>query len=307
MSWRHRDRPTRAANARGNRSLAKMFYHLKKLVTNALGLDIAGRTLAVRPDDTFVISYPRSGNTWTRFLIANLLHPDEPVTFLNIGRLVPDAEIQSNHYMRRVGSPRVIKSHSYFDPRYPRVIYIVRDPRDVAPSEYDLLRKYRRIEDGYPLERFIGDFLTGSGAVASAGWGTWGENVASWALARGAKPGFLLVRYEDLKAHPEQEVARLAKFLGVEPSPPLLQTTLDRSSAERMREMEKTQGNQWGSSQYKNRRTDIPFVRTASVGEWTKNLGMESVAKIESAWGHIMAQLGYELVTRKSPQHEESR
>jgi len=104
-----------------------------------------------------------------------------------------------------------------------------------------------------------------------------------------------------------QEVARLAKFLGVEPSPPLLQTTLDRSSAERMREMEKTQGNQWGSSQYKNRRTDIPFVRTASVGEWTKNLGMESVAKIESAWGHIMAQLGYELVTRKSPQHEESR
>ena len=102
-----------------------MMYSLKKLWKNALGTDIAGRTLAVRADDTFIISYPRSGNTWTRFLIANLMHPHEPVTFANIERLIPDAEAQSSRYMRRTPSPRMIKSHSYFDPRYPRVIYIV--------------------------------------------------------------------------------------------------------------------------------------------------------------------------------------
>src|SRR5437660_7753546 len=100
-----------------------------------LGLHHPGRNLDVFDDDVFVVSYPRSGNTWTRFLIANLLHPEEPATFLNIGRLVPDAEVQSSRYMRGIPSPRVIKSHTYFDPRYPRVIYIVRDPRDVAPSE----------------------------------------------------------------------------------------------------------------------------------------------------------------------------
>lgn len=270
-----------------------MFYSVKKLITNALGLDIAGHTLAVRPDDTFVVSYPRSGNTWTRFLIANLLYPEQPATFLNIGRLVPDAEVQSSRYMRGIPSPRMIKSHTYFDPRYPRVIYIVRDPRDVAPSEYDLLRKYRRIDDSYPLERFVEDFVAGTGSLASAGWGTWGENVASWALARGARPGFLLLRYEDLKASPKQELGRIAAFLGINPSPERLQTALDRSSADRMREMEKTQDKHWGSTQNKNKRSDIPFVRTASVGGWTARLGAESIAKIEAAWGHIMALLGY--------------
>jgi len=281
-----------------------MIYSVRRLLKNALGLDLAGRTLAVRPNDTFVVSYPRSGNTWTRFLIANLLHPQEPATFVNIGRLVPDAEAQSSRYMRGVPSPRTIKSHSYFDPRYPRVIYIVRDPRDVALSEYDLLRKYRRIEDSYALERFIGDFVAGTGPLTSAGWGTWGENVASWALARGARPGFLLLRYEGLKARPEQELTRIAKFLGIDASPELLKAALDRSSADRMRELEKTQDKDWGSTQYKNKRSDIPFVRTAVAGGWKGKLPPELVAEIESAWGSIMSHLGYELVTGKADSAE---
>ena len=273
-----------------------MMYSVKKLWKNALGLDIAGRTLAVRADDTFIISYPRSGNTWTRFLIANLMHPGEPVTFANIERLIPDAEAQSSRYMRRVPSPRMIKSHSYFDPRYPRVIYIVRDPRDVALSYYDFSRKYRQIEDSYPLERYIEDFTTGH--LLSADWGTWGENVASWVYARGARPGFLLLRYEDMKAHPDHELARIAEFLGIPASPELLRAAIERSSADRMREMEKTQGENWVTT--KDKRSDIPFVRTASVGGWKTNLQTEPVAKIEARWGNIMAQLGYELVTRKA-------
>ena len=266
-------------------------YSVKKLFKNALGIDIAGRTLAVRPDDTFIVSYPRSGNTWTRFLIANLLHPQTPVTFAEIERLIPDAEAQSSRYLRAIPSPRMVKSHSYFDPRYPRVIYIVRDPRDVALSYYDFSRKYRHIDDSYPLERYIDNFVTGQ--LGSSEWGTWAENVASWVYARGARPGFLLLRYEDMKARPERELIRIAEFLGVNPSPELLQTTLERSSAERMREMEATQGKDWVTT--KNKRTDIPFVRTASVGGWKTKLETDSVARIESAWGHIMAQLGYEL------------
>jgi hypothetical protein len=273
-----------------------MMYSVKKLWKNALGTDIAGRTLAVRADDTFVISYPRSGNTWTRFLIANLLRPQEPVTFADIEQLIPDAEAQSSRYLRGIPSPRTIKSHSYFDPRYPRVIYIVRDPRDVALSYYDFSRKYRQIEDGYPLERYLEDFT--SGHLLSAGWGTWGENVASWVYARGARPGYLLLRYEDMKARPEQQVTRIAEFLGIPASPEQLRTAIERSSADRMREMEKTQGKDWITT--KDKRSDIPFVRTASAGGWKTKLPRESVAKIEAKWGHIMAQLGYELVTRKA-------
>ena len=270
-----------------------MMYGVKKLLKNALGMDIAGHSLSIRDDDTFIISYPRSGNTWTRFLIANLIHPQEPVTFANIERLIPDAEAQSNRYMRGVASPRMIKSHRYFDPRFPRVIYIVRDPRDVALSYYDFSRKYRQVEDSYPLGRYIEDFTTGH--LLSADWGTWGENVASWVYARGARPGFLLLRYEDMKVNPEPELKRVAEFLGISTSQELLRTAIERSSADRMREMEKTQGKNWVTT--RDKRSDIPFVRTASVGGWKTNLQEESVAKIEARWGHIMAHLGYELVT----------
>jgi hypothetical protein len=272
-----------------------MMYSVEKLFKNVLGLDIAGHDLAVRAEDTFIVSYPRSGNTWTRFLVASLLHPQEPVTFSNIERLIPDAEAQSNRYMRRAPSPRIIKTHSYLDPRYPRVIYIVRDPRDVALSYYDFSRKYRHFEDSYPLDRYIGDFVHGR-LISAAGWGTWGENVASWVFARGARPGFLLLRYEDIKARPERELTRLADYFGIAATPELLRTTMDRSSADRMRELEKTQGKDWVST--KNRRDDIPFIRTAVTGGWKNKLSPESVAEIEAAWGNIMAQLGYELVTR---------
>jgi len=271
-----------------------MIYGIKRVLKYALGRDIAGRTLAVRPDDTFIVSYPRSGNTWTRFLVANLLHPQGAVSFANIERLVPDVEAQSSRYMRGIPSPRTIKTHSYFDHRYPRVIYIVRDPRDVALSYYDFSRKYRHIEDRYPLERYIEDFVRGR--LISADWGTWGENVASWAFARGARPEFLLLRYEDMQAYPERELTRLAEFLRIGASPELVRTTLERSSADRMREMEKTQGKDWVST--KDKRSDIPFIRTASAGGWKSQMRAESVAVIESAWGNIMAQMGYELVTR---------
>lgn len=61
-------------------------YGVKKL----FGLNRGGRNFPVYPDDRFLVSYPRSGNTWTRFLIANLLSPDLEVSFLNIDHLIPD-------------------------------------------------------------------------------------------------------------------------------------------------------------------------------------------------------------------------
>src|ERR1700733_13391253 len=173
-----------------------MIYGLKTVMQYLLGTDRANRSFAVRADDTFVVSYPRSGNTWTRFLIANLVHPQREVTFANIEQLIPDTSSQSNRALKRTSSPRIIKTHQYFDHRYPRVIYIVRDPRDVVLSYYDFQRKYRQIQDGYPIEQYVEDFV--SGRINSRDWGTWGENVASWIATRSNNDKFLLLRYEDM-------------------------------------------------------------------------------------------------------------
>lgn len=271
-----------------------MIYGLKSVFRYLTGTDIAGRSLAVFPDDTFIVSYPRSGNTWTRFLIANLLHPEEPATFANIERLLPDSEAQSSRYLRSVRRPRVIKSHQYFDPRFPKVVYIMRDPRDVALSYYDFQRKYRQIEDGYPLTSYVSDFV--NGRLISKTWGTWGENVGSWLAARSGSDRFLALRYEDMKADTLSELKRIAAFFGVDLSPERTATVIELSSADRMRELEKTQGKDWVST--KDKRSDIPFVRSATSGGWKTKLPGSSVAEIEKSWGTLMQSLGYQLTTR---------
>jgi hypothetical protein len=270
-----------------------MIYGIKVIITYFLGTDKAERNFRVYPDDTFLVSYPRSGNTWTRFLIANLVHPDKPVSFTNIERLIPDTSSQSNRALKRTPRPRIIKTHEYFDHRYPRTIYIVRDPRDVALSYYDFQRKYRQIADAYPLDRYVDDFVCGR--LISADWGTWAENVASWVYTRGNRKEFLLLRYEDMIKDTASELLRIAAFLGIEADPQRLQGAVERSSADRMRELEKSEAGQWVAT--KKHRQDIPFVRVATSGGWKASLPQSCVQQIEAAWGDLMTTLGYELTT----------
>ena len=99
-----------------------------------LELAAPGRRVTVFPDDTFLVSYPKSGNTWVRFLLANLIHPNEKVSFSNINRLLPAPGVLSKRFLRTLPRPRILKSHEPFDARFKKVIYLVRDPRDVAVS-----------------------------------------------------------------------------------------------------------------------------------------------------------------------------
>ena len=270
-----------------------MIYGIKVAVKYLLGIDKAERNFRVYPDDTFLVSYPRSGNTWTRFLVANLVYPHENVSFLNIEKLIPDTSSQSRRAIKRTPRPRLIKTHQYFDHRYPKIIYIVRDPRDVALSYYDFQRKYRQVADGYPLESYVDDFV--GGRLGSSDWGTWGENVASWIYTRGGREEFLLIRYEDMLKDTVSELARVARFLGMAPEPSVLRRAAELSSADRMRELEKLEQDQWVST--RKRRSDIPFVRIAKAGGWKTSLPDPCVRQIESAWGSTMSFLGYPLVS----------
>ncbi len=273
-----------------------MLYGIKVVFKYLVGRDQAGRNFAVFPDDTMVVSYPRSGNTWTRFLVANLLHPGEEVTFANIERLIPDTSSISNRALKRIPRPRVIKSHEYFDHRYPKVIYIVRDPRDVALSYYDFQRKYRQVEDAYPLEKYVDDYV--NGRLVSASWGTWGENVASWVSTRERSDRFLLLRFEDMLKDTSLELARIAQFLGGSVTAEKLQRAIANSSSGHMQQLEKEQQDQWIAT--KKHRKDIPFVRVAKRN-WRTDLPERSVQQVEAAWGDLMISLGYPLVTDRVP------
>ena len=271
-----------------------MIYGIQHVAKYLLGKDLAGRNFLVYPDDTMVVSYPRSGNTWTRFLIANLLHPETEANFLNVEVMVPDTTTISSRALKRTPRPRVIKTHEYFDHRYPRVVYIVRDPRDVVLSCYNFQRKYRQIDDAYPLDNYVEDFLAGRSTERA--WGTWGENVASWISTRGGDSSFLLVRFEDMLQNTTEELKRVGDFLGVPTTPAILEQSVTRSSADRMREIEKQQQDQWVGS--RTHRKDIPFVGSARSGGWKAQLPESGVRRIEAAWGNLMTSVGYDLAAK---------
>jgi hypothetical protein len=250
------------------------------------------RDITIFPDDVFLTSYPRSGNTWTRFLVGNLVYQTEPVTFLTVERLVPDMYKSSDRALRNLARPRILKSHECFDPRYKKVIYIVRDPRDVAVSNYHWELKLRSVRDGFPIEDFVPRWME------PQFWpriGSWGDHVTSWLSTRQGNKGFLLLRYEDLKKDPQRALAQVAEFLGIEPSVERLNRAVDLSSAENMRKLEKQESAQWVATTLT--RQDKPFVRNATSGGWKAVLPEQTVAYIEKHWGHLMRNLGYELVT----------
>lgn len=255
-----------------------------------LGIHRPGRELIILPDDTFLVSYPKSGNTWARVLIANLLSPGKPADFRAINELVPDPSSETKRHFMRMPRPRVIKSHFVFDPRYPRVIYIVRDPRDVVISEYHYQRKTRNIDDHYPIEEYVHRFIAGETYPEN---GSWGEHVNGWLAARDGNPRFLLVRYENLLSDPVDELARIAAFLNIVATPQRLAEIVSLSSADRMRDLEARQSD--ASSLMKGSRKDVAFVRSAKSGGWKAELPQACVTQIESAWGEIMKRLGYEL------------
>ncbi|HEY4842762.1 MAG TPA: sulfotransferase domain-containing protein [Terriglobales bacterium] len=269
-----------------------MIKHLIAGIQRGLGLHRPGRSLLILPDDIFLVSFPKSGNTWTRFLLANLRFPNEPATWANINRLIPDPTGTAKRDFDRLPRPRIIKSHECFDPRYPRVIYIVRDPRDVVLSQYHYHRKIRKLDDESPLEQFVTRFLAGE----TCPHGSWGQNVATWLYTSEASPRFLLLRYEDLVADTARELTKVATFLQLTAAPEQIALAVERSSADRMRQMEKKQTDK--NDLVKGSRKDLSFVRAAGSGGWRSELPAPMVARIEAAWGPLMQRLRYELSTQ---------
>jgi len=275
-----------------------MLLRIGYVLNYALGLDIAGRTVAKFPDDEFLVAYPGSGGPWLRGLIGNLMDPEHLVTSANILQRVPDLYHQSRHGFRRMARPRVIFSHECYDADcHGPVVYLVRDPRDVAVSIYQQRRGGATHADSQTIEHFVSTDFTRTDQY-QGGWaedfsgvikqnygfvylsrlreeflGTpacWGENVMSWLGARGEDPERLLtVRYEDLFAHPEDVLERISEFLGL------------RSSVEKIRAAVQV-SRECATAEWPQR-----------PGKWETDLPASAVDEIESAWGQLMLFFGY--------------
>jgi hypothetical protein len=273
-----------------------MFYWwaAKLAFKNLTGSAIASRNLEIFPDDVFLVSYARSGSTWMRFLVGNLVHPNDPVTFASLEKKMPEIYLNTKKALDNHPRPRILTSHEPFDPRYKKLIYIVRDPRDVALSYYHLQVKLRRFEEEYTIGQFLPRFFAGEFDTA----GSWGENVGSWLVARGNTSGFLFLRYEDVLTNTVQELSKIASFLGVNADPERVERAVELSSADRMRSLEKKEPEGW--KLLRGSRNDKSFVRLAASGGGLRELPESAITAIESEWGPIMQELGYPLHTART-------
>ena len=260
---------------------------INKLFDKLLGRK-RGRAITVYPDDRFIVSYPRSGNTWLRFLISNLVNPDGEIGFGNIDEYIPGIYKIHDRDLRRVHRPRILKSHEYYHPAYRKVIYLVRDPRDTAVSNYFYLQKIRKLSANLSIDEYIDFFIAGSGYS----YGSWGEHAGGWLGAWQGTPDFLLLRYEDLHEKPLDELAKVAQFLGLRSDPAILEQAIQKSTLNRMRQSEMENRHDWKAMRAS--RQDLLFVRNGLMNHWKTVLSAESAAKIDSAWENQMILLGYE-------------
>jgi len=81
----------------------------------------------------------------------------------------------------------------------------------------------------------------------------------------------------------------------VDAAPERLKRAIDLSSAENMRKLERKESGKWVATTLT--RQDKPFVRNATSGGWKTVLPPRTVAYIETHWGQLMRDLGYELAT----------
>ncbi len=248
---------------------------------------VAWRHRGLRPTDAFLVSYMRSGQTWTRMMLGELLSGAE-VDFDTYQLAVPMIGTQSGVAGFPPGGRRIIASHEplhRWSARYPKVVMLIRDGRDVALSLYhDLIARGR-------LSGSFDDFLVAHLAGKYGGHGRWDEHIRDWSASPQARAGNLLsVRYEALLEEPLEQIREIARFLNLPHDDDTLQTAIEHNRVERMQTKERESDD---LAQIRDASKGGMFVRGAHSGGREQYFTPENEARFERAFGGIMRELGY--------------
>ncbi len=268
----------------------------------------------------WLASYPKSGNTWLRVFLHNLLrNPDRP---WDINKISSFSTGDSNAELYKPFDPRpateytvkdiarmrplvqaaltqasrdnvFVKTHNALveDHGYPAInlevtagtIYVVRSPLDVAISYAHHM--------ALPIDKMI-EIMAEKGArtginetVVSEKTSSWSENVASWTAT--PHPALHVVRYEDLHAEPLKTFGGIARFLGLKPPRERLDKAIKMSSFKVVQEQERRHGFLEKSPMSER------FFRVGTADQWREVLTPEQVACIVGDHREQMARFAY--------------
>jgi hypothetical protein len=232
------------------------------------------------------VSYPKSGSTWARFLFTHALTGRE-TDFDAVRDVVPPLarKRRAPELLGRGG--RLLRSHEplrwFHAPAGTKVVYLVRDGREIAASYLRHLRREGRY--GGPPHIFVSDFVRGR----VDGYGSWVRHVTDATDA--TRRGILLVRYEELRRSTESELQRVLEYLGVDVPSEAVRAAVLANSKERMRSKE--------ASSVLLRERSVPgaasFVQPDDVEPWHAMFDPSDVERLTEALRPGLATLGYPL------------
>jgi hypothetical protein len=243
--------------------------------------------------DIVIVSFGKSGRTWLRVMLSRLYqvkHKLSPRALIGFDNL---------HYMNRA-IPKVFFTHDNYIKDYTghinskadfyahKVVLLARDPRDVAVSQFfqwqyrmkpnkKILNKYPGESSEVPMFGFVMDPDAGLPKII--------DFMNLWADERSQMKGFFLLRYEDLRARPEQTLRSLLEFMATPGTDAEIREAIEFSSYENMKKMEqkKTFWLSGGRMVPKDRDNPNTYkVRRAKVGGYRDYFDDAQVAQIEA-------------------------
>ena len=176
----------------------------KYLVSKYLETDFYVPINKTEVNDIFIVGYPKSGNTWMQSLVAGIQYGinTEYLPFSLANELVPD--VHARKYYKRFNDVTFFKTHHLPKKEYKKVIYLIRDGRDVMTSYYFMnqnLGKNHTMKDM---------FIDGKGVFPSK----WHEHVEQW-LKNPFNSEIIYIKYEDLLINPINELEKICAFANI--------------------------------------------------------------------------------------------
>ena len=217
-------------------------------------------------------------------MLAELLYGQSGKTLTDLNFFIPDIHFPPLRVIK--ADTHIVKSHFPFSygldsSKYKKVIYIIRNPKDVAGSYYRYLGYHGYQGD---FSKFLEDWLAGRIWPSS-----WREHIVSWIGIGSDKipVDLCLIKYEDLISDTIGQINRVVTFLGIMKDKETIIKAIETASPDNMRKKEQMR--------IRTREGDpgMKFIGEAKSGSWKNKLTKDQALMIEECLSKEMKEFGY--------------